>query len=108
MPRCAGFKWLVWHVGELLVAAGLAPAQAHFGKGGVMGVASFDGHPAFHGRALVALGGAQQLPAPPFRPNLDLGGVLDQVSVLRLPRVGRHRLGQRMKSAAPEDGRFVG
>ena len=67
---------VVWHRSELLVAAGLVAGQADVGEGWCRSrIVRLRAAQKVVGR-LRALGCAQQFPAPPFRPHLDLGGVL--------------------------------
>lgn len=73
------------HCGELLVATGLIFAQAHVGqRRRLLAVASFDHHPTADANAGVLVSLGEQLPAPPLRPHLDIGRVLDQLGVLGL------------------------
>jgi hypothetical protein len=52
--------------------------------------------PSFHGvPAVPFLSHRQQLAATPLSPNLDLGGVLDQLAVFGLPRVAAMAWGAR-------------
>lgn len=73
--------------------AGLGFAQPHVGKSwGFSAVASFNHRSAglvsaIQPSASVFLCHPQQLPAPTFGSHLDFRGVLNQLGILRLPRI---------------------